>query len=159
MKTDKISFGTKPLIGDIAAHKGLRKYNARLTDGILDAFEKLSQNNVDDLLVINLGHKIGAKKDTTDALEISLWQKLKNSPCMTFKSYMVFSPRTLQKFSKKHISELILNTHKKLTKKNIETNAGVFGYPSTSSNKISAAHESKIETLTTKFGFDDWTCA
>lgn len=159
MKTDKVSFGTTPLIGDIAARNGLRKYNVKLTDGIIDAFEKLSQNNVDDKLIINIGRKVGAKKDTTDALEISLWLKRENSPYADLKSSIVFSPKTLQRFSKKSISELILNTYKKLTQSTRKANANVYSYPLKSLNKISKSHEAKIEDLTNKFGFDDWTCA
>jgi hypothetical protein len=62
MKTDKVSFGTRPLIGDIVATKGLPKYKQKLTEGIFDAFEKLSKNGIDDQFSINIGPKRGAKK-------------------------------------------------------------------------------------------------
>lgn len=159
MKTDKVSFGTKPLIGDMSAHNGLRKYNVKLTDGIIDAFEKLSKNNVDDKLILKIGQKTGAKKDTTDAIEIYLWVKGDNGNDFHPKSSIVFSPKTLQKFSRKSISELILNTYKKLTLSTRKANANVYSYPLKSLNKISKSHEAKIEDLTDKFGFDDWTCA
>lgn len=162
MKTNKIdnaSFGTKSLIGDISANNGLRKYSAKLTYGILDAFKKLNANGVNDELVFNLGRKIGAKKDTTDAIEIFLWVKDSNSSDFHPKSSISFSPKTLEKMSPKNISQLIQDTYVKLTKSNHVLRTNIAGYPSRSSAPISGFHQQKLQELMTSFGFNDWTCA
>lgn len=152
MKTDKISFGTTPLIGNIAARNGLPKYKKGLADGIFDAFQKLATNNINDKLYIRLGIKKGAKKVSTDALEISYYP---NRTQKSTKSSFAFSPKTLEKFSKKRISNLILETYEKLKISNKETDA-VSDYPCPSSKKISNIHSKKINELLDAFGIDDW---
>lgn len=157
MKTDKISFGTNPFIGEISAKTGLPKYRKSLTNGIFDAFEKLSQNGTDDTIYIKLGPRKGAKKISTEALEISYFiNNGKANPIC--KSAIAFSPKTLEKFSKYRISKLILDTYEKLKKSNKKTDA-VIDYPSRARNNISNTHLKKIGELVKLFGMDDWTCA
>lgn len=65
MKTDKISFGTKPQIGDIAASCALSKYKKVLTDGLFDAFEKLSKKNISKFIIDSYEKLTKSDKKTT----------------------------------------------------------------------------------------------
>lgn len=159
MKTEKIqptSFGTKPLIGDISAHDGLRKYSKKLTAGVLDAFEKLSANDIDDMIRIDIGHKKGAKSFRTDSFEIIYFIKDKQGEFRP-KSSLAFSPKVKQKFSISKISKLIQDKYSSLKESNQFCNDGVDNYPYRGKNMISKTHSDKIIELVKKYGFDDWT--
>ncbi len=156
------NFGTRPLIGDIAANNGLRKYNINLTKGILDAFEKLSKNNIDDELVLNIGHKTGAKKYATDSLELLFFKKdfSKNTPnSLICQSSVSFSPKTLEKMTAKKITQLLLNSYEKLKKCTTLNLYNIDNYASSPKKCITKPHAIKINELCQKFGYDDWTCA
>lgn len=142
MKTDKISFGTNPYIFDTGAYKGLPKYKKTLTEGIIDAFVKLSHNNTDDKLFLNIMPKFGAKRPTTDIIEIS-YHPIMNEACQ---SSIVISPKSLEKKSKKHISKLLINIYEELKKSNqqIKTSGGdISGTP----KKISKKHSKLLDKL------------
>lgn len=142
MKTDKISFGTTPYIFETGANKGLPKYREALTAGILDSFEKLSHNNIDDKLYLNIMPKFGAKKPTTDVIEIS-YHPIMSETCQ---SSIVISPKSLEKKSEKYISKLLINLYEKLKKSNKQTNASggdIMGTP----KKISKKHLNLLDKL------------
>lgn len=143
MKTDKISFGTSPSIADLRATNGLPKYKKCLTEGILDAFQKLSQNGIGDKLYVSIGPITNKQKRATDVLVITY-----NS-----QSSVILNPKTLEKFSKNRISKLIMETYEKLkvSHKNPNINPG---YP-TGTPIVSTAHQEKIQKLLDWFGLDD----
>lgn len=154
-KTDNVSFGTKPLIGVISAG-ALCGYKPALTKGILDAFQKLEKNGVDDKLVVRLGYA-GAKKKTTNALDIAIFDSVK------YKSSTKFSPRTLANLTKEEISNFIIETYNKLIKSNRKASNHIY-YPlanpkSKNFEDLSPTHREKLMDLVNKYGFDDWTCA
>lgn len=157
MKTNSInniSFGTKPLIGDNQAYSALPKYSINLTKGILDAFEKLSKNGIDDVLVINIGKNGNAKKASTDILHIHYSKDGKPL------SGISFSPKTLSGKSSNKISRIIRESYDilKNSKRQDKLNSG--GYSTQPAGlKISKQHKNKINQLVKIFGFDDWTCA
>lgn len=158
MKTDKVSFGTKPMIGDISGTNGLLKCRESFTTGLSYVFKTLSQNGIDDQLAFNFGIKQGAKKKTTDTLEILYFAKDENKPTeYVYKSSMAFSPKTLEKFSKKKLLALVLDTYEKLKKSTDKSNSGG-GYPM-GCPRVSKRHQNKIAALINSYGFDDWTCA
>lgn len=148
MKTDKISFGTKPSIGVFMADVGLRKYNEKLTEGILDAFEKLSKNGINDELNLHLGVNGTQKQMGQIKVSQRSYQKFKRNllknklinptvdiPKKFFndilqlsykpegqiksQSSKVLYPKKLEKLSKENISKLILETYEKLKISNI----------------------------------------
>lgn len=159
MKTEIIqstSFGTSPFIGDISANVGLRKYNKRLTMGLLDAFDKLAQNGTDDLIRVDVGHKKGARSFRTDAIEVIHFIKDKYGEFRP-KSSLAFSPKTKQKLSVNEISKLIQNIYAKIKESKELSRVGVDNYPFRLEKNISQTHIQKIKDLTKKYGFDDWT--
>lgn len=142
MKTDKISFGTNPYIFENGVDKGLPKYRETLTAGILDAFEKLSNNSIDDKLYLNIMPKFGAKKPTTDVIEIS-YHPIMSQACQ---SSILMSPKSLEKKSKKHISKLLTNIYEELKKSNKQTKTSggdISGTP----KKISKKHLKLLDKL------------
>lgn len=175
MKTDKISFGTKPYIGDYMAEVGLPKYKKALTEGILDAFEKLAKNGVNDVLSLHLGVN-GKQKDLgrvrvylnndkshniigipekfyNDVLQLSYMPE----GATEYQSSTTLNPKIWGNFPKKFISKLIINTYKKLTKSN-KNNEIATGIPYQKPGKklyTSEAHQQKINELVDKFGSDD----
>lgn len=158
MKTDKVSFGTKPMIGYMSGTNGLLKCRESLSTNLFHAFKTLSKNGIDDQLAFNFGIKHGAKKKTTDTLEILYFAKDEQKPTdYIYKSSMAFSPKTLEKLSKKKLIALVLDTYEKLKKSTDKSNSGG-GYPM-GCPRVSKRHENKIKALIDSFGFDDWTCA
>lgn len=155
MKTDKISFGTKPQIGCISVENGLTKYKKKLSYGILDAFTKLSANGVDDMLVINVKRDTKAKRPTTDILELAYFTD------KDFKSSTILSPKGLQKLNAKAISKKIQTIYKYLTRSNQkeETHGSYPEMLLTGMKKLSIQHKKALTKLKNSFGFDDWTCA
>lgn len=151
--TNKLYFGTKPLIGDNQSHRALPNYGINITNGILYAFERLAKNGIDDQLVINLGRNTSAKRIDTDILDISYWKNNR------FISSKTLSPKTLSKFSSKKISTLIIRTYKKLQTSTTKENVSMDWAAQKSTKKISKRHLSQINLLIDKFGYDDWTCA
>lgn len=148
MKTDKVSFGTRPRISEINAMSGLPKYKLALTDGILSAFEKLSQNGVDDVLELAISPKFDAKRRTTDVLKLSY---LKDK---AVQSSVVLSPRRLQNLSPSRISKLIISAYNEMKSsksKVISTATNAYGTPSKTPEKLA----SQIQVLLKKFGSDD----
>lgn len=157
MKTDKISFGTNPRIGEMSANIALPKYSNKLTEGIIDAFTKLAKNDINDELIINIGRKRDAIRPTTDVLELSYWAKKPDSGSeSTFISSTSFSPKTLSKMTTKSISELILKTYEGLKNSPKKTNLVAY-YPQASKTKTTAFQQERINVLLDKFGFDDFT--
>lgn len=156
------TFGTRLTIGDIAASNGLRKYKINLTNGILSAFNELSKNGTQDELCFLMGRRAGAKKLNTDIIELSLYTNVPNSigrlDGLNLKSSLTLNPKTLQKYSGKQISKIILESYEKLKKSNKTTNA-IGYYTSKPTKKVSKKHAQKIKELVSKYGFDDFTCA
>lgn len=157
-KIDSQPFGTKPLIGDIAANNGLRKYRINLTKGIFDAYEQLAANNIGDQLNINIGHKRGAKRYETDVICISRWIK-DGTGQLRLNGSVSLSPKTLEKLSKTQVSKLIMKTYEKLKVSTKNCKIGVDNYASRPMKKVSKKHAEIIKELIKKYGFDDWTCA
>ena len=123
-----------------------------------DALEKRGLGGSESAL-INLTRAI---KEVIPDSEITVYngnRKPKEYNGIIYKSSMSFSPKTLQKFSKKEISKLILDTYEKLTKSKKISKEGVVNYSSRPLKKVTEVHTKKIIELTTKYGFDDWTCA
>lgn len=153
MKTDKISFGTRPTIGCFTAELGLSKYREGLTSGILDAYEKLSKNKINDSIDIKIGVKKEGKSKYVDSLEIFYYPKYdKNVP----QSSEAFNPRELEKLTVEKISELILKTYENLktsmTQKNTLSGMLTQHHPNEKSIKCPL---DKIRKLTDIFGTDD----
>lgn len=149
---NKLSFGTKPLIGDNQSYRALPKYGINIANGILNAFERLSKNGIDDQLVINMGRNTSAKRIDTDILDISYW---KNNEFISSKT---LSPKTLSKLSSKKISTLIMRTYKQLQASKIKENVSMDWAVQKGIKKISKRHISQMKLLIDKFGYDDWTC-
>jgi hypothetical protein len=154
MKTDKISFGTRPYIGWFMADSGLPKYNEKLAGGILNAFETLAKNGVDDEFYIHLGMKDGAKSKYIDVLQLSHKSKGKaeSSTALNPDSWV------FKLLPEKYISKIILNNYKKLTTSTKQKNVASdipFQNPD-SEISISKTHQEKITKLIKKFGLDDY---
>lgn len=155
MKTDKISFGTKPVIGEISAHTGLTKYKRKITYGIYDAFQQLSKNNADDELYIIIGMSSKDKNLSSDLLELSYWNKVTEADAKTtIKSSLTLDPKYLEKLSKKVIVKKILDSYELLKGSNKQTDT-IVGHPLPGENKPSKAHKEVIEKLKNEFGFGD----
>ena len=144
MKSDKVSFGTRPEVGYYRAINGLPKYSKKLTLGLLDAFEKLSANGVEDHLFMGMSPKHGAKNLTTDVIELCYYTK-PNS----YQSITAFSPKTLAKRSVREISEFIISTYEELKKSNKKVVLGR-GFPISDRVKAGKEHWQKILELTRK---------
>lgn len=156
-QAQQTAFGTKPYIGDYGGNLGLRKYKINLTDGLIKAFTTLTQNGVDDALYFNIGHRIGAKKLTTDTISISLYEKTPAGKGI-LKSSINLSPITLQKKTKDQIAKLLLETYGKLTQSTKKSNLRIT-YPTQPKGNFSKSLDEKAKYLTRTYGFDDWTCA
>lgn len=95
-------------------------------------------------------HKEGAKRPTTDVIEIC-YHPLKDKICQ---NSVLISPKSLEKKSKKVISELLINTYNDLkkSKKQIKNNSGfIIGTP----KKISKKHSEILNKLK-KYIYDDF---
>lgn len=125
MKTDKISFGTKPSIGYISAQSGLPKYSDRLTQGIYNAFYELSHNGINDQFIINIKPKPKAKNPLTDHIEL-LYFNSQN----TYQSSITLSPRNLARLEINEISKKLVDSYKLLKQSTKKSLLGV-GYPET----------------------------
>lgn len=110
-KAGKVSFCSMPLTTNSSVWTALPKYRKSLAAGILDTFETLTKNGVDDKVVIVLGHKPGARKHTTDVLSVVYYSKYNS---MQEKSSVSFSPRKLERLSKENLSKLFMDTYEKL---------------------------------------------
>jgi len=156
MKTDKISFGTKPLIGDFSARVGLPKYKKTLTDGIFDAFQQLTKNNVDDELALSFGIKPVSKSTYCDVLDLSYFKKEDGDKTgMFFKSSIGFSLASLENLSRKNITKLILQSYELLTQSKAKSGV-ISAIPIQKSEiKISQAHKDSIDKLLNEFSYDD----
>jgi len=153
MKTDNISFGTSPSIGSNMATAGLPKYKMALTEGIYDAFDKLSKNGIDDNVNIHLGVNSKAKSKYTNVIEFCYRPKDKQFD----QSSKAFSPKSLEKLSKNQISELFITTYKKLTKsKKMAKLAKGIPYEKPGTNiSVTKEHKDLIIKLDDKFGWND----
>lgn len=151
MKTDKVSFCSNPIIRSDGIWMALPKYKKRLAAGILDSFEKLSKNGVEDQVFINIVHTDYTKKNPADILCISYFSN-KDLP---EQSSTVLNPSKLQKLSRKAISETILKMYEKLK---ISTEKVTFASGSyiQSKNKLSKKHIEVLQKLA-KFSNDDST--
>lgn len=153
-QVDNKSFGTRPMIGYIAANDGLSKYSIELTNGIIDSFEKLSKNGINDQLRIDVGHKNYAKRRKTDSFEVSLWLEDRYKIWRP-KSSTAFSPKKLEKMSANQISNLILKSYKKLVKSYKIDTKGTDLCTLKQNKSISDAHKDEINQLVSKFGYYD----
>lgn len=149
MKTDKVSFCSVPLTNNSSVSTALPKYRKSLAAGILDTFETLAKNGVDDKVAIVLGHKPGARKHTTDVLSIVYYP----SNSLQEQSSVSFSPRKLERFSKENLSKLFLDTYEKLktsTEKAIPSDY----YPVPNPKDLTNSHMELLNKLD-KYAIDD----
>lgn len=157
MKTDKISFGTKPQIGDMSASISLPKYKKVLTDAIYDTFTKWKENGINDEISFCFGPNIKAKKRTTDVLNIDYFTKNDSTGKLDYQSSINLSPRTLEKKSKKELIVFFEAIYSQLQKSNKKVQG--YGCSYGMHTKITKAHQENIDKLLSEFGFDDWGCA
>lgn len=150
-KAGKVSFRSNPIISSDGIWQALPKYKKKLAAGILDSFEKLSQNGVEDQVFINIVHTDYTQKHPTDILSISYYAN-KDLP---EQSSAVLNPRKLEKLSKKAISEELLKMYEKLKISTEKVNLSS-GYYRASKNKLSKGHVTLLEKLA-KFSKDGWT--
>jgi hypothetical protein len=149
MKIDKISFGTRPQIGELQAKLGLPKYNINLTTGILEAFDKLSLNRINDTINVLIYPRFKNQKITnTDFLQLSYSNRRDKRGFSN-----IFNPEKIQKLSKKEVSKFIINGYEQLknSNKRIE-NLGHSYFPRGTPKIISKQHEAAITELTDKYG-------
>lgn len=158
MKTNKInstSFGTRPLIGEVSAHNGLRKFNKNLADGIADAFEKLSANNEDNGLLVHIGQN--TKKPLTDVITVFYSVKDPETKSLYLtKNYAELDPEKLQDIPAKDISKKLSSVYSKLKRTQKATELKQLKSSEYSAAPITEAHEKSINKLKTKYGIDDW---
>lgn len=143
MKTDNISFGTKPSIGYISAQNGLPKYSDRLAQGIYNAFSELSSNGINDQFIINIKPKPKAKNPLTDHIELLYF-----NPQNTYQSSITLSPRNLAKLQINEISRKLVDSYKLLKQSTQKCLLGV-GYPETANTLESKKLIAKLSTKDT----------
>jgi len=152
MKTDKISFGTKPHIDYIAAKAALPKYQQNLTEGIINAFKNLAKNKNNNNLYLNIGIKQDLKNLETDTLELSYWIKDEKSPIgISLQSTINLNPNRLEGLSPRKIKNILLKADEKLKNSNKKTDL-ITGYQSYKKKEHPQKHIQRINYLTDKFG-------
>ncbi len=151
MQINKINnntnFGTKCYIGEIGAELNLKKYNKKLTSGILDAFNKLSKNNNKDILSLS----IGTPKDVPfAAINLTYFNKEGN-----YQSSFNILPDNLIKSSKKYISKFIQEQYEKLRSTTYKASDVIYFENNGQNIKIKKSHKNLIKELCHKYGSDD----
>lgn len=149
MKTDKISFTSTPLTTVSTIYTALPRYRENLTAGILDTFEILAKNGVDDKVSLYIAHKPNAKKCSTDVLRIGYYPHNDWNE----QSSVFLSPKKLEKLSKEDLSNFFLSTYEKLkksTKNVMHSNA----YSMAEVKELSENHTKLLEKLD-NYSLDD----
>lgn len=110
---NQTNFGTTCYIGDTSANIALKKYNKRLTSGILKAFKDLSNNNTNDTLSVIIGPTKGKdiKHLKKDVINLNYFDK--NG---TYQSSINLNPKQIEKRPSEEIKEIFKKIYKILTK-------------------------------------------
>lgn len=151
MKTDKISFGTRPTIGKQLAKQGISKYGENLAEGITKTFTKLLENGTDDFVDIKLGKRIGIKNKGKDSLVLCYYSEDTYIP----QSSKAFNPEALAKQTPEKISTIFFKTYEKLKKSTKIASTTPLSYHSQNEQKVTKPLSTKIEQLIDSFGEDD----
>lgn len=152
MQADKISFGTNPKIDYIGARAALPKYRQDLTKGIFTTFKKLTKNNLDDSLYLNVATSWDTNGAITDLLQLSYWVKDEKSPIgISLQSVSNLDLKNIETFSPRKIKKILFNEYEKLKNSETKTDLSV-GYSSYAMNNYPQKHIKLIKDLTDKFG-------
>lgn len=153
--SDKATFGTKVFVGTIGATNALPKYNKTLSQGILDAAKKLSENNINNQVVLDFYPNTASKRLKNDVVEISYFEKPISSLQDEKKSSLQKSLTSLERMEPDAIIKWIEDACSSLMKSKSKKTA-LSGYPKPRDIKITKGHKEKIQTLIDDFGYDDW---
>ncbi|MDD3419258.1 MAG: hypothetical protein PHE78_01515 [Candidatus Gastranaerophilales bacterium] len=153
--SDRATFGTKVFVGSIGASNALPKYNKTLAQGLLDGVKKLSENNINNQVVLDFYPNIASKRLKNDVVEISYFEKPISSLQDEKKSSMQKSLTSLERMDPDGIAKWIEDACSSLMKSKSKK-PSLSGYPKPRDTKITKGHKEKIQTLVDTFGYDDW---